>query len=41
MLIEDAEFAEQLAAMLERDIAPENAWRVGVDENDRLSYNFV
>jgi len=36
MLIEDAEFAEQLAAMLERDIAPESAWRVGVDENDRL-----
>ncbi|MBW2494252.1 MAG: phospholipase D family protein [Deltaproteobacteria bacterium] len=36
MLIEDAEFAEQLAAMLETDISPDNSWRVGLDENDRL-----
>jgi putative cardiolipin synthase len=36
MLIEDAEFAEQLASMLARDIAPDNSWRVGLDENDRL-----
>jgi putative cardiolipin synthase len=36
MLIEDAEFAEQLASMLAKDISPDNSWRVGLDENDRL-----
>ncbi|MBW2692880.1 MAG: phospholipase D family protein [Deltaproteobacteria bacterium] len=36
MLIEDAEFAEQLASMLAKDISPENSWRVGLDENNRL-----
>jgi putative cardiolipin synthase len=36
MLINDEEFAEQLASMLEKDIDPDNAWRVGLDENDRL-----
>jgi putative cardiolipin synthase len=36
MLIEDAEFAEQLASMLAKDISPDNSWRVDLDENDRL-----
>ena len=36
IIIEDDEFAQQLASMLEKDIDPDNAWRVGLDENDRL-----
>ncbi len=36
MLIEDAEFAEQLASMLAGDISPENAWKVGLDPDGRL-----
>jgi putative cardiolipin synthase len=36
IIIEDEEFAQQLASMLERDIDPANSWRVGLDENDRL-----
>jgi putative cardiolipin synthase len=36
ILIEDDEFAQQLASMLEKDIDPDNSWRVGLDENDRL-----
>jgi putative cardiolipin synthase len=36
IIIEDAEFAEQLASMLEKDIDPDNAWRVGLDEKGRL-----
>ena len=31
-----AVFTQQLASMLEKDIHPDNAWRVGLDENERL-----
>jgi putative cardiolipin synthase len=36
IIIDDDELAEELASMLERDIGPDNSWRVGLDENDRL-----
>jgi putative cardiolipin synthase len=36
IIIDDDELAEKLASMLERDIGPDNSWRVGLDENDRL-----
>jgi putative cardiolipin synthase len=36
IIIEDDEFAQQLASMLEKDIDPDNSWRVGLDEKDRL-----
>jgi putative cardiolipin synthase len=36
IIIEDDEFAQQLASMLEKDIGPDNSWRVGLDENDQL-----
>jgi len=36
MLIEDAEFAEQLASMLAGDISPDNSWKVGLDQSGRL-----
>jgi putative cardiolipin synthase len=36
IIIEDDEFAQQLASMLEKDIDPDNSWRVGLDEKNRL-----
>jgi len=39
ILIEGDEFAGQIAAMLEKDIRPENAWRVGIDESGRLYWD--
>ena len=36
IIIEDDEFAQQLASMLEKDIGSDNSWRVGLDEKDRL-----
>ncbi|MBW2716853.1 MAG: phospholipase D family protein [Deltaproteobacteria bacterium] len=36
IIIEDDEFAQQLASMLEQDTDPENAWRVDADEKGRL-----
>ena len=36
IIIDDDEFAQQLASMLEKDIDPDNSWRVGLDEKDRL-----
>jgi putative cardiolipin synthase len=36
IIIEDDEFAQQLASMLEKDLDPDNSWRVGLDEKDRL-----
>jgi putative cardiolipin synthase len=36
IIIEDDEFAQQLALMFEKDIGSDNSWRVGLDENDRL-----
>jgi putative cardiolipin synthase len=36
IIIDDEEFAQQLASMLEKDLDPENSWRVGLDEKDRL-----
>jgi len=36
IIIEDDEFAQQLASMLEKDIDPDNSWRVGLDEKERL-----
>jgi putative cardiolipin synthase len=36
IIIEDDEFAAQLASMLEKDIDPDNSWRVGLDEEGRL-----
>ena len=36
IIIEDDDFAQQLASMFEKDINPDNSWRVGLDEEDRL-----
>jgi len=36
MLIDDDEFANQLAETVERDTAPEDSRRVGLDQSDRL-----
>jgi putative cardiolipin synthase len=36
IIIEDDEFAQQLASMFEKDIDPDNSWRVGLDEKNRL-----
>lgn len=36
IIIEDDEFAQQLASMLEKDLDPDNSWRVGLDDDDRL-----
>ncbi len=36
IIIEDEEFAQQLASMLEQDTDPDNAWRVRADEKGRL-----
>jgi putative cardiolipin synthase len=36
IIIEDEEFAQQLASMLEKDLDPDNSWRVGIDEKDQI-----
>jgi putative cardiolipin synthase len=36
---EGAEFAARVAALIERDIAPENAWRVTMDEEGWLRWS--
>lgn len=36
---EGAEFAARVAALIERDIAPENAWRVTMDEEGWLTWS--
>ena len=36
LVIEDPVLGQQLAQVAERDMSPENAWRVGLDENGKL-----
>ncbi len=36
LVIEDPVLGEELARIAERDMSPENAWQVGLDENGKL-----
>ena len=36
---ESEEFAERVAALIERDIAPDNAWRVQMDDEGWLTWS--
>ncbi len=38
LLVYDPELADQVADLIERDMRPENAWRVDIDENNRLRW---
>jgi hypothetical protein len=36
LIIESPRLAEAIVELLERDMKPENSWRVSLDENNRL-----
>ena len=38
LLVYDPELADMIADLIEHDMQPENAWRVDIDENDRLTW---
>jgi putative cardiolipin synthase len=38
LLVYDPELADQVADLIEHDMQPENAWRVDIDENNRLTW---
>lgn len=39
VLVDDHRLAQKVAGKLERDMAPENAWRVSLDEDGQLRWN--
>jgi len=39
LLIEAPELAEEIARLIERDLKPENSWRVRVDEAGRVVFD--
>jgi putative cardiolipin synthase len=38
LLVYDPELADRIADLIEHDMQPENAWRVDIDENNRLTW---
>jgi putative cardiolipin synthase len=38
LLVYDPELADRVADLIEHDMQPENAWRVDIDENNRLTW---